>query len=191
MRVIAGSARGRRLKSSGGRATRPTADRVKEAIFNILGSRVELNGISVLDLFAGSGALGIEALSRGASHAVFVEARREPLRALRDNLFTCGFTERSRILPLPTAEALRRLGREGLQFDGVLLDPPYGDDLVDRSLSQLLAAGIMGPGGWIVVEHHIDEPPAPGGLSYLTRTHRYGKSAVTALMTPKEPYVQS
>ena len=122
---------------------------------------------------------------------MFVEARREAVRALRDNLAACGFTERSRVLPLPTVEALRRLGREGPQFDGVLLDPPYGKSLVARSLGQLLAAGIVRPGGWIVVEHHIDEPPDPAGLPYLTRTHRYGKSAVTVLMTPKEPDLQS
>lgn len=186
MRVIAGSAKGRRLKTSSGRATRPTADRVKEAMFSILGSRVDLDGADVLDLFAGSGALGIEALSRGAQHAVFVEERREAIRALQQNLAACGFTAASRVLPMGAAAALRRLAREGCRFDGVLLDPPYGKGLVAATFDGLVGAKLVRPGGWVVVEHHVDEPPPPSPL-HLTRTTRYGKTAVTLLHVPKEP----
>jgi len=186
MRVVAGSAKGRRLKSCPGRATRPTADRVKEAIFSILGSHVDLGGAVVLDLFAGSGALGIEALSRGARAAVFVEEGRAAQRALRENLVACGFDRRSRVLPLPVAAALRRLGREGERFDGVLLDPPYGQGLVAATLDRLRSAAVVAPGAWVVVEHHVDESPAPTGFAYLTRPHRYGKTGVTVLRASEE-----
>lgn len=186
MRVIAGSAKGRRLKSSPGSATRPTADRVKEAMFSILVSRVELEGADVLDLFAGSGALGIEALSRGARTAVFVEERGDAVRALRDNLTACKFIPASTVLPMAARAALRRLARDGRRFDGVILDPPYREGLVAATLGQLLAAAIVRPGGWIVVEHHLDEPPPQPAPLRLTQTRRYGKTAVTLLQVPKE-----
>jgi pantetheine-phosphate adenylyltransferase/16S rRNA (guanine(966)-N(2))-methyltransferase RsmD len=191
MRVIAGSAKGRRLKTGGGRATRPTADRVKEAMFSILGSRVDLAGAEVLDLFAGSGALGIEALSRGARHAVFVEERREVLRVLRDNLSACGFTARARVLPISAAPALRRLGRERFECEGVLLDPPYGQGLIAETLQQIVAAEILQPGAWVVVEHHLDEAPVLTGPLHLTQTRRYGKTGVTLLRVAEEPRVQA
>ncbi|HUI24845.1 MAG TPA: pantetheine-phosphate adenylyltransferase [Candidatus Kryptonia bacterium] len=186
MRVIAGSAKGRRLKTSSGRATRPTADRVKEAMFSILGSRVDLEGAEVLDLFAGSGALGIEALSRGARGVVFVEERRAAIRALQQNLDACKFAALSRVLPINTTAALRRLARDGRRFDGVLLDPPYREGLVATTLEQLIAAAIVRPGGWIAVEHHLDEPPPRLATLHLTQTRRYGKTAVTLLRVPKE-----
>ncbi len=186
MRVVAGSAKGRRLKTSPGRATRPTADRVKEAIFSILGSRVDLAGAVVLDLFAGSGALGIEALSRGARAAVFVEEGRSALRVLRENLAACGFAERARVLPLPVTQALRRLAQGSERFDGVLLDPPYGQGLVAATLERLRTASVLRPGAWVVVEHHVDEPPPAAPMAYLTAPHRYGKTGVTVLRAPEE-----
>jgi pantetheine-phosphate adenylyltransferase len=186
MRVIAGSARGRRLKTGGGRRTRPTGDRVKEAIFDILTHRVKLPGAEVLDLFAGSGALGIEALSRGANRVVFVEEGRGVLRALHDNLRACGFEARTRVLSMACATALRRLAREGVRFDGVLLDPPYGRGLVMQTLEQLRTLALVRPGGWIAVEYHLDEPPAQGALPNLTPPHRYGKTGVAVLQMPEE-----
>jgi len=186
MRVIAGRAKGRRLKTSAGQATRPTADRVKEAMFSILGSRVELQGAEVLDLFAGSGALGIEALSRGARHAAFVEPRRDALRALRENLEACRFSDAGEVLPANATAGLRRLARDGRQFDGVLLDPPYCEGLVDATLAELWKAQIVRAGGWVVIEHHINEPPVPPAELHLTQTRRYGKTAVTLLRVAKE-----
>ena len=186
MRVIAGSAKGRRLKTSGSRATRPTADRVKEAMFSILDSRVELDGAEVLDLFAGSGALGIEALSRGAAHALFVEERREAVHALQQNIEACQFESRTRVLPMTITAALKRLARDGQRFDGVLLDPPYSEGLVATTLERLIAAAIVRPSGWIVIEHHVDEPPPVLPPLHLTQTRRYGKTAVTLLRVPKE-----
>ncbi|MBI4517670.1 MAG: pantetheine-phosphate adenylyltransferase [Deltaproteobacteria bacterium] len=187
MRVIAGSAKGRRLKTTAGRATRPTADRVKEAMFSIVCSRFELAETAVLDLFAGSGALGIEALSRGARRAVFVEAGHAAARALRANLEACGFGDRSRLLPLSAPAALRRLAREGARFEGALLDPPYSKGLVAATLAQLASAAIVRPGGWVLVEHHCDEPPPAEPWPYLTPTHRYGKTGVSILRVPEEP----
>jgi pantetheine-phosphate adenylyltransferase len=193
MRVIAGSAKGRRLKTAGGRGTRPTADRVKEAIFSMLDSRVDLTGAQVLDLFAGSGALGIEALSRGAAGVTFVEEGRDALRALRANLAVCGFAAQARVLPMSVTAALRRLAQAGgapaafAAFDGVLLDPPYEKGQVAATLAALAAAAIVRPGGWVVVEHHLDESPAHPAFSDLTPTHRYGKTGVTVLHVPEEP----
>ncbi|MBI1816584.1 MAG: pantetheine-phosphate adenylyltransferase [Deltaproteobacteria bacterium] len=187
MRVIAGSAKGRRLKTAGGRGTRPTADRVKEAIFSMLDSRVDLTGAQVLDLFAGSGALGIEALSRGAAGVTFVEEGRDALRALRTNLAACGFAAQVRVLAMPVTAALRRLTQAGTAFDGVLLDPPYEKGQVAATLAALAAAAIVRPGGWVVVEHHLDEAPVHPAFSDLTPTHRYGKTGVTVLHVPEEP----
>ena len=144
MRIIAGALKGRVLAPVQGR-TRPTAARVREAIFNILGAAVA--EARVLDLFAGTGALGIEALSRGAAAAVFVEDHPEALKGLRRNLETLGLVERSQVLPLPVAAALRKLAARGEPFDLVFLDPPYGGDV---------AAGHPGSPG------RVATAPAPG-----------------------------
>ena len=125
MRIIAGALKGRVLSPVQGR-TRPTAAKVREAIFNILGAAVA--EARVLDLFAGTGALGIEALSRGAAAAVFVEDHPEALKGLRRNLETLGLLERSQVLPLPVAAALRKLSARGAPFGLVFLDPPYGGE---------------------------------------------------------------
>ena len=179
MRVIAGSARGRRLTAGRGRTVRPTADKVKGALFSSLASRINIESSTILDLFAGSGALGIEALSRGAAHVTFVEQAAAALPALRENLDRCHFTTRARVLPLPADRAVRRLQREACRFDGVLLDPPYGQGLVVRALAALDAAALVRPGGWIAVEHHLDEPPpATCGHLRLTQTRRYGKTGI-------------
>jgi len=180
MRVIAGSARGRRLEAPHGRVVRPTADRVKEALFSILGSRVDLDGAAVLDLFAGSGALGIEALSRGAATVTFVEHDHGARRALQANLARCGFTDRAATLGQAVQAALARLAGEGARFDGVLMDPPYGKGLADRALGLLAAGGLVEPGGWAAVEHHADDRLAAAyGDLRLTTAKRYGKTVVS------------
>jgi pantetheine-phosphate adenylyltransferase len=179
MRVIAGSAKGRRLRAVRGQAVRPTADRVKEALFSMLQSRVALDGAAVLDLFAGTGALGIEALSRGARRAVFVEQEHEPRRVLAANLAACGFGGRARVLGGAVRRALTQLGAGGERFDAVFMDPPYGRDLADAALRQLADSGLVAQGGWAVVEHHVDDPLAERyGPLRLTATRRYGKTAV-------------
>ncbi|HVY44643.1 MAG TPA: 16S rRNA (guanine(966)-N(2))-methyltransferase RsmD, partial [Minicystis sp.] len=123
MRVIAGALGGRRLVAPPGRATRPTSDRVREAVFSALG---DVEGAVVLDLFAGTGALGIEALSRGAAHATFVENARASLAALRENLAALGLGATSSVIAQPAARAVASLaGAPGPAFDLVLVDPPY------------------------------------------------------------------
>jgi len=159
---------------------RPTAVKVRGAIFNILESRFGLRGARVLDLFSGSGSLGIEALSRQAASVTFVERSDGSLRALRRNLETCGFREQARVIRLSVLQALRRLHRHREQFDGVLADPPYEAGWVDRVLRALAANPVVRPGGWVVVEHSVREPPAPRyGDLRLTHVRRYGKTAVT------------
>lgn len=177
MRIVAGIARGRRLRAPKGRLVRPTADRVKEAVFSILESREGCAGRSVLDLFAGAGSLGIEALSRGASEAVFVEPSRAAAEAIHFNLRAAGFE--GEVLELSAERALKRLAASGRRFHGAFLDPPYGEGWVARTLAALDAAQLMVAGGWVLVEHGGGEPAAPevGGLvQQLTR--RYGDTHI-------------
>jgi 16S rRNA (guanine(966)-N(2))-methyltransferase RsmD len=181
MRVIAGAAKGRRLRALPGRAVRPTADRVKEALFSIVQSRFDLAGASLLDLFAGTGALGIEGLSRGARSAVFVERDHAARRVLAANLAACGFAAHGRVMSLAGnfSQALATLAGGGERFDGVLMDPPYGRGLADLALARVAAAAVVEPGGWVVVEHHVDDALAQTyGALQLTALRRYGKTAV-------------
>jgi 16S rRNA (guanine(966)-N(2))-methyltransferase RsmD len=180
MRIIAGIAKGRRLKSVRGTAVRPTADRVKEALFSMLGSRFALLEAEVLDLFSGSGGLGLEALSRGARRVVFVEQHAPTLAVLRDNVAACGFGARAVLRRAAADRALEDLAAAGERFDGVLADPPYGRGLVAPLVEQVATLGIVRPGGWLTVEHHVDEAPGDAfGALRLTRSGRYGKTALS------------
>lgn len=177
MRVIAGRARGRKLATVAGPAVRPTSDRVKEALFSMIESRFALAGARVLDLYAGSGALGIEALSRGAAAAVFVERSPAALQVVRRNLEACGLE--GRVLPLAAQAALARLRAEGALFDGVLLDPPYAGDEAVASLAALGAGDLLAAGAWVVLEHDGRTPPAERrGVLGLISTRRYGNTHV-------------
>ena len=184
MRVIAGSAKGRHLAAPHGSLVRPTADRVKEALFSILGSRVDLSGATLLDLFAGSGALGIEALSRGAAAVTFVEQDHTARGVLRANLERCGFLARVEIVGQAVQAALARLAGQGARFEGVLMDPPYSKGLADRTLGLLATGVLVQPGGWVAVEHHSDDRlgDAYGDLR-LTTTKRYGKTVVSLYLS--------
>lgn len=173
LRVIAGELRGRRLVAPPGRSTRPTRGRIRESLFDLLAGTPE--GARVLDLFAGSGALGIEALSRGASHAVFVESARAPLRALRENLATLGLASRSTVV---AGDALDRSSASRGPFDLVLADPPYEDGWEQRLVDEL--AGRLAPGGVLALEHAADRPApeAPSGLA-IWKARRYGGTSLT------------
>ena len=181
MRIIAGALKGRVLAPVQGR-TRPTAARVREAIFNILGAAVA--EARVLDLFAGTGALGIEALSRGAAAAVFVEDHPGALKGLRRNLETLGLLERSQVLPLPVAAALRKLAARGEPFGLVFLDPPYGGGVAaghpggPGGLSPAPAPGLGGGGA----QPPGDLPEAMGALGQQT-LRRYGDTQVAIYKT--------
>lgn len=192
MRVVAGRLRGRVLKAPPGDATRPTGARVKEALFSILS---DVSGARVLDLYAGSGALGIEALSRGAAHAVFVEAARPALGCLRDNLESLGLAkEHSQIVPLRVAAAHAQL-RLRAPFDLVLCDPPWKDvPLALAELTALAEAGLFAEGARVVLEHSAKAPPAapanPGtgaGALFVVDQRRWGDTGVTLFGLPGDP----
>lgn len=179
MRVIAGKAKGRKLTAPSGLSVRPTSDKVKGALFNVLESRVQLAGARVLDLYAGSGALGIEALSRGAREVVFVESAPAAIRTIQKNLQRCGFAQQSQVLHCRVEQALAMFEKSGQSFDGVLADPPYGSRQLSSLLRTLAKSSILTPGGWVALEHHVQEelgddfPPLQ-----LIQQKRYGKTAL-------------
>lgn len=175
MRVITGSARGRRLKELEGMETRPTTDRVKESMFNIL--QFDIEGSRVLDLFAGTGQLGIEALSRGASSAVFVEQRRDAAALVRENLKLTGLSDRARVVG---GEALSYLASAGEQFDIIFLDPPYAAGLWKPVLEAVSRFDILSDHGIIICESPQDEAlPENVGSCCVHRTYRYGRIKLT------------
>ena len=170
MRVVAGELRGRHLAAPPGEGTRPTSDRVREAVFNALWSLDAIDGASVLDAFAGSGALGIEALSRGAATATFVERDRAALHTLRANLASCGIGPDRAEVVVGDAPALVASGRLAGPWGLALLDPPYAFDAWDGLLTSL-DAGVA-----VVEADRALEPPAPW---LVARSKRYGGTVVT------------
>lgn len=182
MRIIAGSLKGRRLAPVKGRI-RPTAAKVREAVFSILGEAVL--EARVLDLFAGTGALGIEALSRGAREAVFVEDHPAALRVLRRNLEDLGLAAQSLVLPLPVAGALKKLAARGELFGLVFMDPPYGGEVAAATLTGLAASAILLPAAWVVTEHSRRETlPESCGKLRRRQLKRYGDTQVAFYLAP-------
>ncbi|MBT0652778.1 16S rRNA (guanine(966)-N(2))-methyltransferase RsmD [Geomobilimonas luticola] len=179
MRVISGSARGRRLFTPANHRVRPTADRVKEALFNILAGAVDFPGCRVLDIFAGTGNLGIESLSRGAGMAVFVDSHRESVALIRKNLFLVGFDSRGRIIERDAVTALGMLEKEGELFDLVFLDPPYDQGLAEKVLNSLAGSPLLHAGSLVVVEVSSRED-LPDAFDRLVRFDRrvYGDTAL-------------
>jgi 16S rRNA (guanine(966)-N(2))-methyltransferase RsmD len=155
MRVIGGNARGRRLKAPKGQITRPTAARVKEALFNILPH--DLSGARVLDLFAGTGNLTIEALSRGAAAATLVDSSFEAGKTIRENLRRLHLADRTRVWIMPATRALRLLARHGDSFDMIFLDPPYDRRWIDRTLEIIARERLLRESGMVIAEHSIRE----------------------------------
>ena len=173
MRVITGSARGRKLKTLEGMDTRPTSDRVKEAVFSAI--QFDLPGSVFLDLFAGSGQMGIEALSRGAKQAVFNDLNPKAAQIVRDNLLATGFSRQARVLNLSLEGFLRT---DKTLFDLAYLDPPYRSDLLLAALEGV--ASRMKEGGKILCEHPVGaEMPQQVGDFSLLRQYRYGKIQVS------------
>ncbi|MBI3328023.1 MAG: 16S rRNA (guanine(966)-N(2))-methyltransferase RsmD [Nitrospinae bacterium] len=151
MRIIAGVAKGRRLATLRTLALRPTPARVREALFNILGDRI--CDAHVADLFAGTGAFGLEALSRGAGRVVFVEVHEPACRVIAKNLRVCGLTERASVWQIDALKALPLLKAAGETFDLIFLDPPYQTPLVEDTLEQLEDGVLLAPEGRVVAEH--------------------------------------
>lgn len=173
MRVVSGELRGRRIEAPPGTDTRPTTDKVREATFNALGSLDVVRDALVVDLFAGSGALGIEALSRGAAHCTFIERDRSALRTLRDNIDALGLGDRSRVVP---GDAMVLGG--GVVADVVLADPPYGFDQWPELLARMSAP-------FVVAESGREVGPVDGWV--VQRSKRYGRSWVTFLERADDP----
>lgn len=178
MRVIAGKAKGRRLFGPKSKLIRPVLDQVKEAVFNIL---FDVEGLRVLDLFAGTGAMGIEALSRGAEFAVFVDKDKEAVKLICRNLEVCRFTAESKVLPLSVGKALKLLAEKGESFDLIFVDPPYQKGFIEKSLQKLQNSPLLKASTRILLEHHPKEPiPETEGLT-LTDQRKYGQTRVSFL----------
>jgi 16S rRNA (guanine966-N2)-methyltransferase len=178
VRIISGQYKGRRLQSISGTAVRPTADQVREALFNILSQIV--SGSCVLDLFAGTGALGIEALSRGAQYAVFVDTASRPLTVLHKNLHNFELLTQSRIIRWDISKNLNCLKPFQNQFDLVFMDPPYQKGLVPVALANLMRAQCLAPGATIVAEHERDcDISSPYVSISVADQRRYGQTGLT------------
>ena len=184
MRIISGASKGRKLVTPKSQSLRPTSDRVKESIFNILGGEVE--GKLVLDLFAGTGNLGIEALSRGAKKAVFVEKGRQALQLIRRNVIQIGLEGRVEIIPRDASRAIGILKWRGEIFDLIMMDPPYEKGLIKRTLTKLNSHPIYHVNSILIIEHDRREPlpSIPEGWN-LIRERRMGDTVISFL-TPCE-----
>lgn len=181
MRIIAGVARGRTLIAPKGMDTRPTLDRVRESLFSILQPR--LGGAQVLDLFAGSGALGLEAISRGARGCVLVDQARAAQEAIRHNVAATRFEATARLLCRAWPQALRQLEDEGARFDLIFLDPPYRMPQAADMLLALRDGPLLAPDACVVYEHGRDLPPDTVGWR-VADTRHYGDTTITFLTLP-------
>ncbi len=176
MRIIAGEMRSRKLKAPEGMDTRPTADRVKEALFSIIQSRVY--GARVLDLYAGSGALALEALSRGADSAVLADCSPKACQAIQENIDALNCQSRARLLRMKDTAALASLKAKGDGFDLIFLDPPYRMDTAPICRA-ILEGNLLRPGGLIVIEHGRDTPPRIDPPLALTDDREYGAAGLS------------
>jgi len=177
MRIIAGQWRGRKLAAPKGDTTRPTADRTRETLFSMLTSRLgDFDGLAVADLFAGSGALGLEALSRGAASCLFVEQDRAALDTIRANIAMLGAQGLTRV----EAGSVTQLRAAPKPLDVILLDPPYHSGAGEVALDRLLRLGWIGPETWISLETAFNEDPAVKGLDIET-TRRVGKGKLSLM----------
>jgi len=177
LRIIAGEWRGRKLQAPAGDTTRPTADRTRETLFSMLVSRIgNFDGLVVADLFAGSGALGLEALSRGAASCVFVEQDAAALRALRANIAALRAAPQCNV----RASSVLALGPAKAPLDLILLDPPYGSGAGAVALDKLQRLGWIGLGTWVSLETAADEEPKVKGLEAVA-DRKVGKARITLL----------
>lgn len=178
MRVIGGQAKGRRLKTLKGRSLRPTSDRVKEALFNILPHN--LSGYKVLDLFAGTGNLSVEALSRGGAEAIMVDSSRAAAKAIKENLRALGLDHKSKVWTTPVLQSIRLLSRDGEAFDIIFLDPPYEKGLVGQTLRAIAQGGLLREEGVLVTEHSVREKLENAyGPLILQDQRRYGTTLLS------------
>lgn len=176
MRIISGMRRGMKLKAPDGMDTRPTTDRVKESLFNII--QFAIPAESVLDLFSGSGALGIEALSRGSERCVFVDGGRAPAVITKENIASADFEEKSVV---EVCEALDFLQRCSCDFDLIFLDPPYNKGLLEPVIKTVSERGLLRKDGIIAVESERDGEKVPDTYYPVRKSVSYGKTTITIL----------
>lgn len=177
MRVISGTAKGRPLKAVPGIGTRPTTDKVKEAVFSMIGPYFD--GGSALDLFAGTGGLGIEALSRGMDRAVFIDMEKKSVDVVRENLKAAGFADRAEVYRNDAERALKALAKRGASFDLVFLDPPYRLKHADGLMAAIDELRLLNEGATVLVEHDAEyRYPESFGLFECRRLAVYGETAV-------------
>jgi len=180
MRIIAGSLRGKKIKSLPGLATRPLLGRIKKSLFDILGERIV--DASFLDLYAGSGSVGIEALSRGARYVLFVEKETHLARLIRENLKKCELENKAEVIEIDILSYNKEGRKFSLleQFDLIFLGPPYKLNLTKDTLDTILKLNLLRKNGWIICQHHFKEKvPEKVGLLSLFRKERYGKTVVS------------
>ncbi len=178
MRIIAGTHGSRRFDAPDGKETRPTLDKVREAVFSSLGGFFD--GGDVLDLYAGSGAIGFEALSRGKDNAVFVDCSKDAVRVIRKNIDSVGFAERSLVLPVKAEKAVRILAEQGRTFDLIYLDPPYRLQENVRVIELIRDCGLLAPDAVLVIES-LKEEQFPEAVGTLVRYKEacYGISRIS------------
>lgn len=176
MRVISGIRRGLKLAAPDGADTRPTADRVKEALFNIIQYNIPAN--SVLDLFSGSGALGIEALSRGCGHCVFTDSSAAAVQLTKNNVLRAGFDDKSEVLQ---SVALDYLKRRKTGFDIIFMDPPYNRGFLEPALECIYNNGLLNDGGLIAVETERGGEAVSDRFYPIKKSSAYGKTVITIL----------
>ncbi len=181
LRIIGGEKKGRKLLSVKGRTTRPTADRMRESLFNILSTRVI--GSNVIDLYAGTGALGLEALSRGAATAVFIDNNRNALSVIKQNIQTCDFGKQSNIIKWNILINLKCLEAQARCFDLVFMDPPYDTQCVHQTIVDLKHSNALNNGAMIVVEHSPEEEIPEEFLEFeIIDKRRYGRTLFSFLI---------
>lgn len=173
MRVIAGTFRGRKLSTVKSLAVRPTTDRAKQVIFDVLATRIDLDGASILDIFAGSGSLGIEAVSRGATSVVFVERSAEALTMLEHNVRSLGIDGMCERIRGDIYAYLEQAGRE---FDVVFADPPYELPEIERLPDVIGRSGVLRKGGWLVMEHRSSSSVEPDPAMFRTIRKELGQT---------------
>lgn len=181
MRIITGSAKGLKLKTPKGNRVRPTGDRVKETVFNILAARVQ--EAVVADIFAGTGNLGLEALSRGAEQAFFVDNSQASMNLLKDNAVRARLADKAEYLRTDALTAVRRFAQDKLFFQLIFCDPPYNRGHVDTVLQEIDKAGIMDSDGVIVIEHSKHEQITAAALQKIeiTRSEHFGETTISFL----------
>lgn len=178
MRIIAGTLKGRRLNAPSGLGLRPTSDKVKEALFNIISNQI--GGAAFLDLYAGTGSVGMDALSRGAQDVVFVENNKKHLQFLKKNVSSCTFEGRAEIFAVAASDFLKKVKRSTRLFDIIFIDPPYESSEVEKILPMLHEGDMITDQGMVIIEHfHKKTLPEKSGNLFLLKKYKYGETILS------------